>query len=164
MRNNFSVKAAKLQRGAAAVEAAIVIALVLLPVLGCTLYLGRFMWYYTVAQKAVHDASLYMAGAPLNEIKGIAAATLAASIITEETADLDTSTETYPTANCGYKLSPNSTNINFVNCNPTKVPVAVQAAIAMTVTDPFLSGITTPILGGTGLTIFVDSTMTYVGR
>jgi Flp pilus assembly protein TadG len=164
MRQKRRLGNVKRQRGAAAIEAAIIIPFILLPILACMLFLSRFIWYYSVAQKAVHDSALYMAGAPPAELKGTEASTLALSIIAQETADLDSTTETYPAINCGYKLSPNSTTIIFTTCNPTKVPVAVQSTMAMTVSDPIFSTITAPILGGDGLTIFVYSMMNYAGR
>jgi Flp pilus assembly protein TadG len=155
----------EVERGAVAVEAALVMAFILVPLLGCCLFLGRYFWYYTVAQKAAHDAALYMAVAPLNEVKSVAASTLAQQIIAEETADISSDdTPVYGSGICGYKLSSTSSYITFLPCIPNRVPAAVRTGVALTVTDPFWGAITGPIFNVTGLDITVATTMTYGGR
>jgi len=156
----------KYQRGAVAVEAAICMAFILVPLLALILLFGRYFWYYTAAQKAAHDAATFLASAPLSEIKNAGAAGFATNIIGWETGDLDASTiETLsPTAICGYRIPASSTYISWYECNSTGTPVAVRGGVVMTVADPFFSPITRGILGVNGLPIFVGVNMRYVGR
>ena len=164
MKSRFHACALRCQRGAAAVEAAIIMAIILVPVLAYVLFFGRYFWYYSVAQKAAHDAVLYMASAPVNEMKGTTGMALSQQIIADEAADLDASTAVYPSAACGYKLSPNSSYLSFVPCFPGKAPNAVQASVFMTVNDPFFPALTSAFTGSDGVSIMVAATMPYVGH
>ena len=154
------------QRGAVAVEAAICMAFILVPLLALILLFGRYFWYYSVAQKAAHDAAVFLATAPLSEIKNAGAAEFATNMIGWETGDLDASTiETLaPTAICGYRVPASSTYISWFICNSTATPVEVRAGVVMTVADPFFSPITRGILGVNGLPILVGVNLRYVGH
>jgi len=153
------------QRGAVAIEAALIMAFVMLPVMAFVLFLGRYFWYYSVAQKAAHDATLYMASAPLVEIKNNSAANLARYITEQETGDLDAATvETMGVViNCGYRIPANSSVITPFSCNYNSTPAIIQIGITLTVADPFFSAVT-GTLGVGGLNIAAGATMRYVGR
>lgn len=157
----------KSESGAVAVEAAVCIAFILVPVLAFVLLSGRFFWYYTVAQKAVHDAALSMASATSLEIKSSrGAAGLANDIIMSETSDLDaeTSSTLGITVLCGYK-DQFSSDPQFFNCYAsTTPPMAVRTGLTMTVSDPFFSPITNSVFGADGISIRTGATTTYVGR
>lgn len=165
MKTCFRHTARRFQRGVVAVEAAVIITLVLLPLLASCLFLGRYFWYYTVAQKAAHDAALYMSHAPLIEIKapGTPAVVLANYIISAETADMDPSTATYPTAICEYKTNANASPI-WMNCNGIYTPLRIRAGVAMSVSDPFFTAITWAFTNGEPIPISTDATMNYNGR
>ena len=114
------------ESGSVSVEAAIVIALILLPLLAATLFLGRYFWYYKVAQKAAHDAALYMASAPLSEVKGTGAIGLATYIMDRELSDVDPTTTAQSSVVCGYRVPANSSNILWIGCTSTSTPARVQ--------------------------------------
>jgi len=159
MKRSFPRAVRRFQKGAVAVEAAICMALILTPLLLFILLFGRFFWHYTVVQKAMHDATLYMAGAPLFELKTNAAAALANDILAKETADLDKTTKLEPWTSCGYKVSPSSYYLVFGSCDRSVPPAAVQTNIIMTLPDPFRF-----VKTGTGKVKFVlTATMTYAG-
>lgn len=166
MKHSFLRRLPKSESGSVAVEAAACIGFILLPVLAFVLLFGRYFWYYTVAQKAAHDAAVYMAGAPLSEIKsGKGASGLAGDIIAWETGDLDadTSTTVGTTVMCGYKLG-FSTDIQWFTCNSSSTPVAIRTGVTMTVTDPFLSPVTNAIFGSDGIPILTGVSMSYAGH
>jgi hypothetical protein len=166
MKRYFPNLAPRSEDGAVAVEAAVCIAFILVPVLACVLLFGRFFWYYTVAQKAVHDAALYMSSATPLEIRSSrGAAELAGKIVTWETGDLDQDTVASlgTTALCGYKDT--SPEPQFYNCYAsTTPPAAVRAGLTMTITDPFLSPVTDAIIDTDGIPIRVSVTMNYNGH
>jgi hypothetical protein len=166
MRNPFLRLPRNFERGAVAVEAAACIGFILIPVLACVMFLGRYFWYYTVAQKAAHDAAVYMASSPLSEIKSNkGAAGLASDIIGWETGDLDsdTSATVGTTVMCGYKLG-FSTDVQWFSCSSTLTPIAVRTGVIMNVTDPFLSPVTNAIFGSDGIPVVAGVSMTYVGH
>ena len=164
MKKICSPNALERQRGSAAVEAAIIIPLILIPLLAFILLLGRYFWYYTVAQKAVHDAVLSLATASPADIRSNAASGLALQIIRAETADLDaTTTSTLGfTTECWFRVPANSTFVSSYPCSTNASLAMVRTNLSMTVSDPFLPGITG--LGTGGLTIMSGVTMRYVGR
>lgn len=146
-----------LQGGAVAVEAAICMTFILLPLLALIFVFGSFFWYYTAVQKSVHDAALYMSGAPLAEIKSRAAEELARDIQSQETADFLSSTAMESSIECGYAIG-KSAFVLYSRCNTTNVPVSVQAMTSLTVPQPFF------FTASDSINIIVFSQMPYVGR
>lgn len=152
------------QKGSVAIEAALTISFILVPLLFFVLLFGRYFWYYTVAQKAAHDASLYLATAPVADITSNNAREIARTIMADSLADIDATTRStesfdmfclFPTPYPGI-ISPNF-------CSAGR-PAAVKASILMTVNDPFLSPITESVVGHEGLPISAGVTLPYVGR
>lgn len=125
------------EQGSVAVEAAVCMAFILLPLILFIFLFGRFFWYYTAAQKSVHDAALYMATAPLSEIRSNAAATFANEIMTQEISDFGADTSAEPSSECGYKISSGSSRLAFRNCSSTVIPDAVQSSLILVVPMPF---------------------------
>lgn len=166
MRNPSHRIRSKRQRGSVAVEASLIITLILIPLLAFILLFGRYFWYYTVAQKAVHDATLYLASAPLADIRSNAASGLARRIIESETADLDTSTASTLafTTECWFRIPANSANVAPFPCATNAVLAVVRVSVSMTVTDPFLSPFTQPTVGSDGFSIIAAAGMRYAGR
>lgn len=146
------------QAGAVAVEAAFCMAFILLPLFAFVFIFGNFFWYYTAAQKSVHDAALYMSGAPLAEVRNNDADVLATEILMQETADIRPTASTQPSIECGY--SPNSTVVLYRECVNNLTPVAVQATLVLSVPQPFFSD----YLNAGDITIIVFSQMPYVGK
>lgn len=154
------------QRGAVAVEAAVITSFILLPLFAFILFFGKYFWYYTVAQKAVHDATLYIASAPLADLRSNNAAALSEEIIDSGLSDMDQTTlgTKGVSIGCFYRVPANAAFLSLFPCSRNATPVVVRASLSMTVTDPFLSPITRPIVGNDGIEILAGATMRYVGR
>lgn len=94
------------QRGVAAVEAALVLSFLVLFVTFPSVFWTMYFYKYSAAQKAVHDAALYLATAPKLEMTaagpdgGPAALSVARKIIEQEMAGMSP-----PSLNviCGYR-------------------------------------------------------------
>jgi Flp pilus assembly protein TadG len=155
------------QDGAVAVEAALIISLVLVPLMAFVLFFGRYFWYYTMAQKAVHDATLFMATAPLVDIRSNAASGLAASVIVSEIGDMDNRalSTRVTTTECWFRIPANAPFLSPFGCAiNAATPVLVRTTLSVEVTDPFLTGLTESLLGGEPLYITAQSSVRYVGR
>jgi Flp pilus assembly protein TadG len=160
MNRPLQIAARTYQRGAAAVEAALVIAFILIPLLALTVVFGKFFWHYTVVQRALHDAALYMAAAPISEIKNGSAQVFAAKIIADEVAELDDTTTLDIGTTCGYKASSSSFYMVFFSCSSTTTPAVVQAAALVTFSDPMLLD----VVRVPSLELTLSATMTYAGN
>jgi hypothetical protein len=153
------------QRGSVAVEAAVIMTFVLVPLLAFTLFLGRYFWYYSVAQKASHDAALYYSHAPLHEINKVLSPGLlmASANTTDEAADITSPTDVELFVQCKYPGPPGSDF--WTGCNNTlSRPLSVKADVTFSMNDPFFSVMTWTITGGQPLAIFASTTVTYAGR
>jgi Flp pilus assembly protein TadG len=153
----------KRQAGSVVVEAAFCLTFVLVPLFYFTFAFGKYYWYYTAAQKAVHDAALYMATAPLSEIKSQGAEDLALDIMSQETSDFPVNTAQSPSILCYYRL-PNSPLIFPAPCNGLDTPVSVQAAINMNVVHPFFAPLTNSSTGDDSINLWAVSQMAYAGN
>jgi Flp pilus assembly protein TadG len=149
------------ERGVAAVEAAIIFPILALVLAGPTIYLARYMWHYEVAQKAAHDAALFLANASNAEMQTlgasgyeVGAASLARNIALEEISELSPGeTVVPPGVLCEYQINKNQTAWN--TCNGILVPINVQVTVAFTYTDPFFEG---------GQLIWIPVQLRYVGN
>jgi cbb3-type cytochrome oxidase subunit 3 len=88
---NTSLKSAN-QRGAAAVELAMILPVLLLFIF-MPLFIGRYFWHYTAAQKAAQDAARYLSTISAQELReevlAEQAALIARDIALAEIRDLD---------------------------------------------------------------------------
>jgi Flp pilus assembly protein TadG len=161
MKPYFRAHTRQSQEGSVAVEAAVCIAFILVPLLIFTFAFGRLFWHYTVVQKAVHDASLYMAKAPMDEVRSGAATSVANFIIAQEIADLDSGTKVVPVAQCAYRANQNTAYMTtHTSCIFPSVPFGVQALALMTIANPFYFGD-----GDDGEISFLhSSTMRHAGK
>lgn len=150
------------QYGSAAVELALCMTLILVPLLFWIMLLGKFFWYYTATQKAVHNAALYMASAPIVEIRSGGAGTLALNIIAKETSDFDSTTTIVPSVLCAYKFG-NTNIIVWTPCSGTTTPIAVQAAIELTIESPFFHLKSTTPVADNSVGLLAFSQIAYVG-
>lgn len=151
------------QKGSVAVEAAVCIAFILTPLLFFIFSFGRFFWHYTVVQKALHDATLYMAKAPLGEVRNGAAEQLAVNFIMDrETADLDSGTTLTRWTQCGFRQNSTSvSSLGFGPCNTQNLAIfAVRTNAVMTVPNPFYFGSNQ----SGGISFFLISTMRHAGN
>lgn len=145
------------QRGVAAIELAIILPLFIIALAPLILY-ARYMWHYTVAQKAAQDAARYMSTVSAMELRSRTLAAYAQAIAVQIA-----STEV-------AELSPGEAISDaLVSCdgrNPctisagTAPPKNINVYISFNLTDTFF-GI---YLGPYGLPITADVTMRYVGR
>lgn len=155
------------QDGSVAVEAALAIALILVPLLTFILLFGRYYWYYSATQKAVHDATLAIANLPLADIRNGRAEELAMRIINWETEDFDATTRStrFPTFDCLFRFPANAVVLSRFNCaTPGMTPVMIRTSLTVMVDDPFIS----PMLASAGksgqIMIVGEMTMRYVER
>lgn len=94
MRRQFKTTRRQYEHGVVAVEMALVFPILLLFLAFPSLYLAFYYRQYSAAQKAVHDAALYLATAPRVEITtsgpdgNFAALTLARKIVEKEMAGI----------------------------------------------------------------------------
>jgi Flp pilus assembly protein TadG len=145
------------QRGAAAVELAILLPLLLLtmaPLILC----ARYMWHYTVAHKAANDAARYMSTVSIAEMKSktmaVHAKNIAVEIANREVADLAPGEEIGSAdVFCGQNTC------GFLS-GQAAVPKTVTVFVAFTVTDTFFG----TYLGPDGWLINAKATMRYVGK
>lgn len=152
----------KRQEGSVAVEAALCMTFILVPLFYFVLLFGKYHWYYTAAQKAVHDAALYMATAPLSEIKGGGSVGLAMDIMVKETSDFSGDTTINPSILCSYRF-PNSTFSFWAPCDNLNTPIAVQAAMSLNIVHPFFKPITSAVTGNDSINLWALSQMAYAG-
>ncbi len=160
------------QRGSVAIEFAILLPTILIPLLAGALFFGRFFWHYTVAEKAAHDAVRFIAAASPTEMKTLCTISIykdscivmaAMTVATKEMAELHPSDD-----------DNNSPRI-WVYCDdggcPTDstspAPKTVSVAIRMGVDDPFLAAFTWFFTGGGGplsIPISVAARSHYAGN
>lgn len=147
-----------LQRGVAAIELAIILPILVI-LLALPFYFGRVFWHYTVAEKAAHDAALYLSSIPVTEMKS--QARIASVVgVAKQIYDLETS-ELNPG---DYPPTPGFFCGSFP-CDGISVPDTVRVTVRMRVFDNFLSSLTagyTDEEGGIVLT--ADVTLPYVGK
>jgi Flp pilus assembly protein TadG len=158
MKSSTCLDAPARQRGIAAVELAIILP-ILVALLAVPFYFGRVFWHYTVAEKAAHDAALYLSSVPLTEMKSqsriAAVVNVAQQIYDQEIAELNPGEfAPTPTFQC-----------NTMTCAGITIPDTVRVTVQMRVFDDFMSSFTTDYKdeeGGIALT--VDVTLPYVGK
>jgi hypothetical protein len=129
--------------GAVAVELALVLGAVLIPLLAAALFFGRFVWHYNVATKAAHDAARFVAAASPTEMKVQCTLLIykdpcvvmaAMSLATAEMAELNPGGADTPSVVIYCDEQKCATN------RGTSVPKMVSADIKMTFEDPFFTG------------------------
>jgi Flp pilus assembly protein TadG len=153
--NRFLKQPRGRERGVAAIELALLLPILIVTLAPLILY-ARYMWHYTVAQKAAQDAALYMSTISAAEMKAKplanAAKGIAIEIARREVADLAPGEEIgdadviCDTNTCGFKTG--------------SVPKTVTVSVAFHVTDPFFN----TYLGRYGLPVEANVTMRYVGK
>ena len=155
------------ERGSVAVEFAVVLVTILLPLLAGALFFGRFFWHYTVAEKAAQNAARFLASASPTELKipgssGEAAIVGAAKALAlAEIAELNPS-PTYPPLVYVY--------CDGGPCLPFRtapLPTKVSVYVTMSMDDPFFSGLSSLFAGDGGIgPIQIDATGNsyYVGK
>lgn len=159
MKTSFARCLRRTERGSVAVEAAVILPVLIL-FLAVPLFLARIFWYYSVAEKAAHDSARFLSQASRVEILGPGNGAkpgvvgIAEAIIDAELAEIRPGlVGTSPTILCeGY------------TCDGLSVPADVRVAIRIRVRDEIFGPITDPIFGEDGLLLTADVTMRYAGN
>lgn len=159
MKTIFVSRRRHAEQGSVTIEMAFSLTILTL-FLAVPLFLAQVFWYYSVAQKAAHDAARFLSTASRLEMATLGAgdsdapvAVLARQIVLAETDEirpvLDSRSITVlcDLAQCGYS-----------------VPQTVRVQVRMRVSDKILSGITDEFTNGQGIDLTADSTMNYAGN
>jgi Flp pilus assembly protein TadG len=159
MKNSISRLFRRTEQGSVAVEAAIVLPVLIL-FLAAPLFFARVFWYYSVAQKAAHDGARFLSQATRMEIQastsgvepGVAA--LARSIANTEVNDIRSQlVGASATAQC-----------DGVSCDGLSIPATVRVVVRLRVRDDILGLMTDQYYGEDGLLLTADVTMRYAGN
>jgi Flp pilus assembly protein TadG len=145
------------QRGAAAVELALIIP-ILLVLLSFPLFFARYFWHYTVAQKAAQDAARYLSTVSHVEMRvgklAQAAAAVASDIATAELAELNPGPNPPQVViQCG--------TVPCLGVGGTALPQTVRVQVSMDMFDDIFGAVDT---GQYGMRISADVVMRYVGN
>ena len=146
-------------RGSVSVEMAFFLPILLL-FLAVPLFFAQVFWYYSVAQKAAHDAARFLATATRIEMTTQATgggdapvAILARSIADAEIAEIQPMFDAWAIA---------------VQCDLTQcgmgVPQTVRVQVRIQMTDKFLRDFTDEFTNGQKITLTADATMSYAGK
>ncbi|MCS0658332.1 TadE/TadG family type IV pilus assembly protein [Massilia terrae] len=164
MKRTLNRMKSRLQRGSVAVEAALVFSFLAAFFLMPSIFMSFYFFEYSTAQKAVHDAGLYLATAPKLEMTtvgpdgGPAALTLAKTIIAREMVGLSSGgIPIDPSIVCAYQQTP--TSVAWKQCTTTNNQPLIQLAVSvdMNFVDP-LTG------SDSGWVISAYAPVRYVGN
>jgi Flp pilus assembly protein TadG len=149
------------EQGSVAVEAALVLPILLL-FLAVPLFFARVFWYYSVAEKAAHDAARFLSTATQVEMKtqtggggDAPLANVARSIADAEIEEIKPALDAWSIA-VQCDLSP---------CG-IAVPQTVRVQVRLRISDNIFAPITDPYykVAGEGLLLTSDLTMRYAGN
>jgi hypothetical protein len=149
----------KSAKGSVAVEMALILPLFLILLAG-PLYIARAAWFYSVGQKAAHDATRYIATATQAELRtgggGFNEArvpAIARWIAQQELGEIVPFTDNI---------------IITIQCDGdgcgAATPTRVRTGVQTTLHDNLLGGLTVQYLGYTDMTLSSEVTMRYVDR
>jgi len=145
--------------GSVAVEMALILPLFLILLAG-PLYIARAAWFYSVGQKAAHDATRYIATATQAEMRTAGSGfnearvpAIARWIAQQELGEIVTFSD-------GIVIT--------IQCDGSGcgllAPVRVGTAVQIGLHDNLLGGLTMDYLGSAGLTMNSEVTMRYVAQ
>lgn len=159
MKTLFSRRYQQAERGSVAIEAAIILPVLIL-FLAVPLFLARIFWYYSVAEKAAHDGARFLSQASRMEIQGSTGGLepgVAAIARAIANAELD---EIRP----GLIGAASTAQCDGVTCDGLIVPTYVRMHVRIRVRDQVFGFITDPLFGDEGLPLTADVTMRYAGH
>lgn len=147
------------ERGSIAIEMAVVIG-VMITLLTVPVFFARVFWYYSVAQKAAHDAARFLSTASQAELRTPGAGNTPSQVarIAWEIADTET-------AVLNSVMDPKFIDVqcNFGTCG-AGVPATVRVFIQMRMRDDMFAPYTSAFYGQDGLLLTADVTMRYAGN
>jgi Flp pilus assembly protein TadG len=158
--------------GSVAIEFAVLLPSILIPLLAATLFFGRFFWHYTVAEKAAHDAARFVAAASPTELKTLCTISIykdscvvmaGITLATKELAELKPSEDDGNSPRVWVYCDDGACTTDSTSSAPKTVSVAIR----MTVDDPFLNVFTSVFTGSGGplaIPISVSARISYVGN
>lgn len=153
----FRNPAVRLQRGAAAIEFAIILP-VMAAMLAFSLFFGRVFWHYSVAVKVAHDVARYLSTVPVIEMRTPARAgnvvLVARAIAEQELAGL----------NPGQYPPVVTVACDTITCAGFGAPTTVDVTVQMAMFDNMLYGYTYAVLGDQPLVMTAAVSMRYVGK
>jgi len=156
--------------GAVVIELVAVLGAILIPLLVASLFFGRFVWHYSVAQKAAHDAARFVASSSPTEMKIQCTLLIyrdpcivmaAMSLANAEMAELNPGGVDAPSIAVYCDEQKCATN------KDTPLPRMISVDIKMTVEDPFLTALSSAFSGTTGpvaIPIHATGRSFYVGN
>jgi Flp pilus assembly protein TadG len=154
MRRPYRATGPRRERGSIAVEAALALPVLLAFLALPTIVTAFYCRQYSAAEKAAHDAALYLSTAPRAEMTaagpdgGPAALTVARTILAKEMAELvPRGTSLDPGITCVYRVasSPNMKPCTVSNnLDPTHTLIQLGVSIRVPYVNP-LTGVTKPI-------------------
>lgn len=153
------IRKSRRQRGVAAIEMAIILPLLVI-LLTFPIFFCRAFLYYSVAQKAAHNAAMYLATVPKLEMqdnnKSAAASDMATEIVEATIAELS------PGALGGIGVSIQCDN---GPCGVGAVPNGlITVDLRITMYDEFFPYFTWVVLGDGPLILDASATVRYVGQ
>jgi Flp pilus assembly protein TadG len=142
------------ERGAVAVEMAMILPILILFLTGLVFF-ARVFWYYSVIQKAAHDTTRFLSTATQIEMRttGAPIAVVARSIAEAETAVLNPVVDAIAI----------DVQCNFATCG-FAVPATVRTVIQVRMRDNIFGTLTSAFYGEDGLLLTADVTMRYAGN
>lgn len=159
MKTLFMRSARHRERGSIAIEMALVIT-IMITLLTVPVFFARVFWYYSVAQKAAHDAARFLSTASQAELRTPGAGNAPSQVarIAWEIADTET-------AVLNSVMDPKYIDVqcNFGTCGDG-VPATVRVFIHMRMRDDMFAPYTSAFYGQDGLHLTADVTMRYAGN
>lgn len=156
------------EQGSVAIEMALVF-FIFIMMLGLLMFWARVFWYYSMTQKAAHDAARFLSRATPVEMqtRGSRGAEAPVAAVARWIADSEVGS-LYPVMDpywiyveCGGR---NGTNVmRYENCGAF-VPEMVRVSMRLEFRDGFLPGILMDFFGMKSYTFLPDVTLRYVGN
>jgi Flp pilus assembly protein TadG len=145
------------QGGVAAVEFAVILPLIII-MLAFPVFFARMFMHYSVAQKAAHDAAIYLANIPAVEMsnyeRSLDATDVANALAREELGELRPGGGTHALVAVLCDGGP---------CG-TATPAVVSVEVRMRMYDDTLNFFTWEAIGGDGIELRAKASATYVGN
>jgi hypothetical protein len=146
------------QRGAAAVEFAIVLPLLVL-VLTLFVFFARFFWHYTVAQKAAYDSARYLSTISAEEMRDAVLAPAAADIA-NDIAEIEVA-ELRPGRGAKPRIEIQCGGARCEGVRDRPLPRTVSVTVRMDMFDDYFGVVD---VGRYGVMIIGRSELHYVGN
>jgi Flp pilus assembly protein TadG len=157
MKTSLTRVVRRTERGSVAVEAAIILPILIL-FIAVPLFIARVFWYYSVAEKAAHDAARFVASATQQEMLDTSSMITPVSLLAIGIANAELE-EIRPL------LSKKGVSVTCDGAICTgQATQWVRGYVQIGIRDDFLGNFTNVIFGDDGLILTADVTMRYAGN